>query len=107
MKKVIITTSSGKVLTCKTKGDAYVLLKHIGYDFIARNKHNRFLSQLYYGEKGVITDTVKAKQVEGLKKRYENKPVHELLGAEIYTVPMDGRKREAKELPFYTVDMLL
>lgn len=42
MRKVIITTCSGKVLICKTKGDAYVLLKHIGYDFIARNKHNRF-----------------------------------------------------------------
>lgn len=106
IKKVIITTCSGKVLTCKTKGDAYVLLKHIGYDFIVCNKHNRFLSQLYYGKKGVVTDTVKAKQVEEFLKKYGNKPVHELLGAKIYIEPMDGRKKEAKKLPFYTVGML-
>lgn len=64
------------------------------------------MSQLYYGEKGVVTDTVKAKQVEELKKKYGNKPVHELLGAKMYTVSMDGRKGEAKKLPFYTVGML-
>ena len=75
------------------KGDAYVLLKNIGYDFIARNKHNCFLSQLYHGKNGVITDTVIAKQVEEFLKKYGNKPRNELLGAKIYTVPMDGRKR--------------
>lgn len=106
MKKVIITTCSGKELIAKTKGDANVLFNHIGYEFIIRHKDNPFLSQFYHGEKGIVTNSAKYRQIEDLKKRYSKKPLHELLGAKIYTVPMDGRKREAKKLTYYSVNML-
>lgn len=106
MKKVIITTCTGKTLVAKTKSDANVLFRQVGYEFVIRNKNNCFLGKFYHGENGIITNSERYTQINSLKKEYGNKPLHELLGAKIHTVPMDGRKREAKKLPYYTVDML-
>ena len=80
MKKVIITTCSGKELVAKTKVSENVLFNHIGYDFITRHKDNPFLSQFYHGEKGIVTESVRYRRIEELKKKYYNKPIHELLG---------------------------
>lgn len=107
MKKVIITTCNGKEIVAKTKSDANVLFSQVGYEFIIRHKDNSFLRKFYHGENGIITNSKRYTQIESLKKEYGDKPLHELLGAHIYTVPIDGRKKEAKKLPYYTVDMLL
>lgn len=107
MNKVIIKTCNGREIVAKTKFDTNVLFKHVGYCFIIRHKDDHFLRQFYHGENGIITNSDIYKQIEFLEKKYGNMPLHELLGAHIYTVPIDGRKKEAKRLPFYKVDMLL
>lgn len=107
MNKVIITTCIGSEIVAKTKYDINVLFKHVPYCFIIRHKDNNFLRNFYHGEKGVNLESDTYKRIHEIEKKYANYQLHKLLGAKLYTVPMDGRKKEARKLPYYTIDMLL
>lgn len=107
MKKLIITTKDGKSIIAKTKFDYLVKFCHVSYCFILRHKDNEFLKQFYHGEKGIITSSEKYKEICKLEKHYTNNYLHDLLGANIQSFNLDGRTKEAKKLPYYTIDMLI
>lgn len=107
MNKVTITTKDGKKVIAKTKFNPFVKFNQVGYCFIFTYKDNEFLKQFYHGEKGIIIGSEKYKEIRPLEKQYANHYLHELLGANVQTTKIDGRTKEAKNLPCYTIDMLI
>ena len=107
MNKVTITTKNGKKVIAKTKFNPFVKFNQVGYCFILTYRDNEFLKQFYHGERGIITGSENYKEICSLEKQYANNYLHELLGTNIHTTKIDGRTKEAKKLPYYTIDMLI
>lgn len=107
MNKIIITTKNGNNIIAKSKDNPFVKFSNVGYSFILRNKENEFLNKFYHGENGIILGSEKCKEISRLKKQYSNDYLHDLLGANIQVLKIDGRTKESKNLPYYRIDMLL
>lgn len=107
MKKLFITTKDGKNIIAKTKFNPFTEFRTVGYCFILRHKDNEFLKQFYHGSNGIILGSEKYKEICLLEKQYAKDYLHELLSANIQVANLDGRTKEAKNLPYYSIDMLI
>lgn len=104
MIQVIVKNSkTGSQYICKS---ASKTVKYISYCFICRHKDHPFFKQFYHGSKGVCIGSERYKEIEVLKERIMNTPMHKLLGLTITETPLDGRTRYAKQLPVYNTDVL-
>lgn len=84
MNKVVILRNDGTTVIAKTKGSPCLKVSQVSYWFLFT----------HFGPRA-------------FKKENETKYIHDLVGASMYTVPIDGRTKEAKSLPWYSVRMLI
>lgn len=94
---------TGSQYICKS---ASKTVKYISYYFICRYRNHPFFKQFHHGSKGVCIGSERYKEIEVLKERIMNTPMHKLLGLTITETPLDGRTRYAKQLPVYNTDVL-
>lgn len=96
MKRVDVTFKNGKTASYKTGFSALpVLMCNIGYDFFLRNKDvHKLVKDCLNLERFYST---------GINKL----PAYVYFGAKITETHIDGRARECKNLPYYSVQHLV
>lgn len=107
MYKVIITTQDGRTIYCKAKNTRTIIFAQLPYSFIVKHNDHPFLGQFYYGEKGINPYSEAYVRIQQLEKQCLLSSVPKLLGAKVEYFPMDGRSKEAKELPYFHLDMCI
>lgn len=107
MYKVVITTQDGRTIYCKAKNTRTIIFAQLPYSFIVKHNDHPFLGQFYYGEKGINPYSEAYVRIQQLEKQYLLSSVPKLLGAKVEYFPMDGRRKKAKKLPYFHLDMCI
>lgn len=90
MIQVIVKNSkTGSRYICKSASKTVkdIAYKHISYCLVCRHKDHPFFKQFYHGSKGVCIGSERYKEIEVLKERIMNTPMHKLLGLTITETP--------------------
>ena len=107
-----ITTKNGVKKLAKTKSLKCIdtRLLNVPYTFVLRHKADPRIKPMYYGPNGIVPGSKEAASVSLFLKQYGNNTLVAWLGAKIEAygnVTYDGRGRNIKSIPYYSIDMLI
>ena len=107
-----ITTKNGVKKLAKTKSLKCIDMRllNVPYTFVLRYKADPHIKPMYYGPNGIVPGSREAASVSLFLKQHGNNTLAAWLGAKIEAygnVAYDGRGRNIKSIPYYSIDMLI
>ena len=107
-----ITTKNGVKKLAKTKSLKCIDIRllNVPYAFVLRHKADPRIKPMYCGPRGIVSGSEEAAAVKQFLLQHGNDTLATWLGAKIEAygnITYDGRGRNIKSIPYYSIDMLI